>query len=134
MWTRRQPSTSRRLASLWKSSDHDPFAAFGPPVSTHQSEISVHRPNGQGLSTCRLVNPTRGLELAIAFDSATLPFLQLLRLRGAGYYMVGIEPCTAAQRNRTSARQAGEIPLLQPGEGRDFSIEVAATRTRPLQG
>lgn len=119
---------------LWKSTEHEPGSAFGAPASTYQSEISVHRPTGHGMSTCRLVNPVSGLELAIAFDGVTLPFLQLLRLRGAGYYMVGIEPCTAAHRSRATARQAGEIPLLQPGEGRNFSIEITATRARPLQG
>nr|WP_275981984.1 DUF4432 family protein [Frigidibacter sp. ROC022] len=113
---------------LWQSAEHDPRSAFGPPLDSYRSEISVHRPASPGIATCRLVNPARGLELGISFDTATLPCLQLLRLRGAGYYMAGIEPCTTVHRSRGEARAAGELPVLMPGERRDFALDISLTR------
>jgi hypothetical protein len=118
---------------VWQSLPHDPGAAYGPPADEHVSEISVHRPAGSR-ATCRLVNPARGLALEIAFDTASLPCLQLLRLRGAGYYMAGIEPCTTAYRSREGARAAGELPMLAPGAARDFALDVTLPRpSLPLQ-
>lgn len=113
---------------LWSSGAHDPRAAFGAPADSYISELSTHQPTEGGLATCRLTNPARGLELAISFDTATLPYLQLLRLRGAGYYMVGIEPCTAAERNRHDARAAGQMPILAPGDAREFAIDITLDR------
>ena len=115
--------------ALWQSADHDPRAPCGPPDDAHVSEISVHRPAAPGSATCRLVNPTRRLALDISFDTATLPCLQLLRLRGAGYYMAGIEPCTTVHRNRRDARAAGELPMLAPGEARDFALDISLVRS-----
>jgi len=110
---------------VWQSVPHDPDAAFGPITDAHVSEISVHRPTVPGMAQCRLTNPARGLDLTIAFDTATLPCLQLLRLRGAGYRMAGIEPCTTTERSRLAARAAGELPFLQPGEARDFALDIS---------
>ena len=118
--------------TLWQSLPHDPRAPFGPPVDDHQSEISVHRPQAPGMAACRLTNPARGLGLTIAFDTASLPCLQLLRLRGAGYYMAGIEPCTTVHRSRQAAEGAGELPVLAPGETRDFALDISLTRSQPL--
>ncbi|WP_323764536.1 DUF4432 family protein [Marinovum sp.] len=118
--------------ALWQSLPHDPRAPFGAPSDSYQSEISVHRPQAPGMATCRLTNPARGLDLAIGFDTASLPCLQLLRLRGAGYYMAGIEPCSTVHRSRQAAQEAGELPVLAPGAARDFALDISLTRTHPL--
>ncbi|WP_417522648.1 aldose 1-epimerase family protein [Marinovum sp.] len=115
-------------AALWHSTPHDPRSPFGPPADSYQSEISVHRPEAPGPAKCRLINPDRGLALTISFDTRTLPCLQLLRLRGAGYYMVGIEPCTTVHRSRAAAQEAGELPVLAPGEARDFAVDISLVR------
>lgn len=117
---------------LWQSVEHDSRGAFGPPSDHYVSEISVHRPLADGRMACRVVNPARGLELSISFDTANLPCLQLLRLRGAGYYMAGVEPCTTVHRSREAAKEAGELPILAPGEGRDFALDISLQRTIPI--
>lgn len=113
---------------FWSSIEHDPRSTFGGPSDDYVSEISVHAASSPR-GVCRLSNPARGLGLAIGFDTSTLPYLQLLRLRGAGYYMAGIEPCTAAHRTRRDARAAGEIPMLAPEETREFALDVSLKRT-----
>jgi hypothetical protein len=114
---------------LWSSGDHDPRAPFGLPQAAHGSELSVHQPRAGGI--CRVTNPRRGLGLSIGFDTTTLPYLQLLRLRGAGTYMIGVEPCTAAKRSRNSAKEAGQMPLLAPGQSRDYALDIDVTRFTP---
>lgn len=115
-------------ACTWKSVDHDPQAPLGSPPETPVSEISVHHPTIQdGKASCRLHNPENGLGLGVRFSADTLPCLQILRVRGAGYNLIGIEPCSTSGRTRQAARDANELPTLAPGESRHFSVEFTPT-------
>ncbi len=115
---------------LWSSGDFDPRAPFGPPEPVQTSELSIHRPEPTaGWAACRFENPANGLALRLAFDAATLPFLQLLKMRGRGSYMAAIEPCSTSQRERHAAREAGEVPMLAPGESRTFALSIELTRS-----
>lgn len=117
-------------ADLWASGEFDPRAPFGPPEPAQTSELSIHRPEpADGWATCRFDNPANGLSLAIAFHAATLPFLQLLKMRGRGSYMAAIEPCSSGQRERRDALAAGEVPMLAPGQSRTFALRVELTRS-----
>jgi hypothetical protein len=44
-------------------------------------------------------------------------------MMGEGQYVVGIEPCTNLF-GREAVRQAGELIVLQPGERREYDLEV----------
>ena len=115
---------------LWASGDFDPRAPFGPPEPVQSAELTVHRPQPvDGWARCRLENPANGLSLTIAFEAATLPFLQHLKMRGRRSYMAAIEPCTTSRRERRAAREAGEVPVLAPGESRRFALRVTLTRS-----
>lgn len=115
---------------VWASEPHDPRAPFGPPDAKQTSELSVHRPEpADGWASCRFGNPANGLCLDLSFEAATLPCLQLLRLRGRRSYMAAIEPCTTALRDRRSAREAGEVPILAPGASRTFALRAELTRS-----
>lgn len=117
---------------LWQSGPHDPRAPFGEPPEVPVSELSVHRQAGQdGWARCRLHNPESGLSAQVGYATDTLPYLQLLRVRGQGYNLVGIEPCTNRHRSRKDARDAGEMPMLSPGDSRRFAVEVTLDSTDP---
>jgi hypothetical protein len=114
-------------SNLWANHTQDPCQPYGPTPRHPVSEISVHQQhNSDGLARCRLANPKNGLGVEIAYGTATLPYLQLLRVRGAGYSLIGIEPCSTAKRSRAEAREADEMPLLAPGESRRFAIDISA--------
>lgn len=120
------------VQEVWHSQDHDIYAPFGPPLSDFVSELSVHRPNAPGeMAHVRVNNPTRGLTLTLGYDTATLPALQLLRLRGAGLYMLGIEPGSTGHRSRSAARAADELPVLAPGASRAFALDLRLSQTAP---
>ncbi|PVB62306.1 DUF4432 family protein [Labrenzia sp. 011] len=117
---------------VWSGDDHDATAPFGQPPATPVSEISVHRQAAQdGMAECRLRNPDTGLTFSLAYSIDTLPYLQVLRVRGDGYNLIGIEPCSTAGRTRKAAREAGEMPMLSPGDSRRFSIEIALNSEIP---
>lgn len=111
------------------SPDHDPLSAYGASPDVPMAEISVHRQAGQGgMAHCTLRNPDNGLGLNVAYSTDTLPYLQLLRVRGDGYNLISIEPCSTKARTRQQARDANEMPLLQPGESRQFTVAFTPTR------
>tara|TARA_R110002111_G_scaffold194116_9_gene260350 strand:- start:10358 stop:11419 length:1062 start_codon:yes stop_codon:yes gene_type:complete len=117
---------------VWRSCDHNPLAPMGPEPAIAVSELSTHRLTPEnGMATCHVRNPQTGLSMRISYSTTTLPYLQLLRLRGQGGSMIGIEPCSTAARTRQAARAADEIPILQPGEDRVFILKIAADILAP---
>jgi hypothetical protein len=113
---------------LWANLDHEPKHPYGPPPHQPVAEISVHRQQAtNGKARCGLHNTATGLSVEITYATDTLPYLQLLRVRGEGYSLIGIEPCTTAKRSRAEARDASEMPQLAPGEKRHFSLDVSVT-------
>jgi hypothetical protein len=45
---------------------------------------------------------------------------------GEGHYVVGIEPSTNRAAGRMDARERGELIILQPGERRQYDLELGA--------
>lgn len=117
---------------LWANHDQDPRQPYGPVPEQSVSEISIHQQQtNDGMARCSLYNPTNGLGVKIAYATSTLPYLQLLRVRAQGYSLIGIEPCSTAQRSRKEARAAGEMPLLAPGESRRFALDISVHSETP---
>jgi hypothetical protein len=113
---------------VFANPDHDPLSAFGVSPDMAVAEISVHRQTGQeGTANCTLRNPDNGLALGVTYSIDTLPYLQLLRVRGDGYNLIGIEPCSTKGRTRQQARDTNEMPLLQSGESRQFTVAFTPT-------
>lgn len=119
--------------NVWSNQDHDPLSPFGPAPELPIAELSVHRQTAQhGQATCTLRNPDNGLALSVTYSTDTLPYLQLLRVRGNGYNLIGIEPCSTSGRTRQQARDVNELPLLQPSESRRFTVSFALTSPTSL--
>lgn len=117
---------------VWRSCGHDPCAPIGPAPEVPVAELSVHRvPPADGMATCHVQNPQNGLSLRISYSTDTLPYLQLLRLRDQGGSMIGIEPCSTAARSRQAAREADEMPILNPGDARVFALKIAVDTATP---
>ncbi|MDN5787579.1 DUF4432 family protein [Pseudorhodobacter sp.] len=121
-----------RATEVWRGNEHDPLSAMGPAPKGPVSELSVHRlASENGMAQCHIHNPQNGLALHISYSTDTLPYLQLLRVRGFGANLIGIEPCSTAARSRQAARAADEMPILEPGETRIFTVKIAADALTP---
>jgi hypothetical protein len=117
---------------LWLGRPHDPLAPFGPPVPDHTADLSIFPLADRGGVT---VSAPDGPTMRFSFDTASLPFLQILRMPGNGLYGLGIEPCTTGVRSRKAARETGQMLFLAPGESRNYAIDIALDRKiSPVSG
>lgn len=71
------------------------------------------------------VPAAQGLTLAVSFDTATIPHLQIWRNQAEGIAVFGIEPCSHRWEKRPVLREAGELVALQPGESRDYALRFS---------
>jgi hypothetical protein len=70
-----------------------------------------------------LVNEDNHQGLYVVYDSNELPVFLQTRLMRAGMYMVCLEPCTNVF-GRREFEAAGPESWLQPGEKREYSLEI----------
>jgi hypothetical protein len=103
------------------------FWRFSAPVPGCAEQNFLHQviAGDDGLAHAAMLNPglAGGLGLELRFDPRQLPYLNEWKMMGQRDYVVGIEPCNAPCANRAALRQAGLLPLLEPGETRDFGVE-----------
>ena len=48
---------------------------------------------------------------------------------GAGTYVCGLEPSNAPLASRTELKNRSALPVLQPGESREFHVELGIVET-----
>lgn len=105
----------------------------GPPTSGFEEQVFRHTlPPQPGLWPVTLHSPSLGLALRLTIDTATLPYLFQWKMLGQGTYVLGLEPANSGViQGRPTARAQGDLPLLQPGESRDYrlSFEVIDSGT-----
>ena len=103
------------------------------PVDGYQEEVVVHDvvPDEDGWVTARMVNPAfqrgHGLALSVRYRKNELPYLWQWRNFKERAYVMGIEPGNADMRGRAYNRERGTLPILEPGERREYTLEVEAT-------
>jgi hypothetical protein len=100
---------------------------FQAPTPGYQEQVFIHRlsSDGKGIATVELSNPQMGLGLRWIYETANLPYLMEWKMMGQGAYVVGVEPANCnGLAGRMATREAGQLPLLAPGESRDYHIDV----------
>ena len=63
----------------------------------------------------------------IRFDGTVLPLLCEWKCMRAGDYALGLEPTTSGVMNRSDARKSGLLTYLEPGETREYNLEIEFT-------
>lgn len=66
-----------------------------------------------------------GLTLKVRFRTDTLPFLQVWRNQKAPANVLGIEPVSHRWAGRAELEKAGELPVMAPGEAREYGLSFA---------
>lgn len=97
----------------WDFGD-DPGGVFCVPAATGG--------DGQARVALGPVAAAGGLTLEVAFDSTSLPYLQMWRCRREGVNVLGIEPCSHRWEKRPVLEAAGELPPLLPGMSIRFAL------------
>jgi hypothetical protein len=103
------------------------WARFQSPTPGYSEQVFIHKPVAaeNGLTTVELRNPQLGLGLRWKYKTAELPYLMEWKMMGEGAYVVGIEPANCnGLGGRATTREAGQLPMLAPGESRSYNISV----------
>ncbi|MGB1288056.1 MAG: DUF4432 family protein, partial [Aggregatilineales bacterium] len=87
-------------------------------------EVFFHHVNaGSGLTTrAALLNEDVGVELF--WNSADLPYLTQWKNTRQGMYVCGVEPGNCIPEGINSARDAGRLRMIKPGETQTFSLTL----------
>ena len=105
----------------------DRYRVAGGPVPKPVSDVFVHRPraDADGNVTVGLINDTLKLGLSWTYPLAEMPLLNQWRHFEQGTYVTGIEPGNVSMLGRVWNRANGYLNHIQPGEVRDFHLQVA---------
>ncbi|WP_026619055.1 hypothetical protein M728_002076 [Ensifer sp. WSM1721] len=71
------------------------------------------------------ISRLEGRALRVRFRTDTLPFLQMWRCQRGGANVISIEPASHRLAKRPELAAAGELPLLEPGQSRDYALAFA---------
>jgi hypothetical protein len=99
---------------------------FGPPTPGYAEQVFYHDlPAGQnGWAGIQLINQARSIALSVRFQKAALPNLVQWKMMGQGTYVLGLEPANCRVGGRSQERALGTLQFLQPGEQREFQVEI----------
>jgi hypothetical protein len=82
------------------------------------------RAEPDGTVPVALVNDRLGLGVYQLYDRRAMPFHTLWRMMGEGSYAIAMEPTTNRDAGRFDAVERGELQWLEPGEERDYRLEI----------
>ena len=81
--------------------------------------------DADGFARLSLVNPKLGIKLTMAYDAATLPYLNEWKQMGQGEYVVGLEPGNCIPTGQPDNTRRGILRTLAPGESVTFRVGIA---------
>lgn len=102
------------------------YSIMESPEMNRDEQCYFHRDLGKE-AFAMLYNPKLGIAGIIRFDGEATPLLCEWKCMRAGDYALGLEPTTSGVLNRKVARENGLLTYLDPGEKRNFNIEVEFT-------
>ena len=102
------------------------YALMEKPEMNRDEQCYFHTDFGEE-AFAMLHNEKLGVAAIIRFDGAVLPLLCEWKCMRAGDYALGLEPTTSGVLNRATARENGLLTHLNPGETREYNLEIEFT-------
>lgn len=94
------------------------------PVPGFAEQVFKHDFSGRGTAEVAVDNPELDLRVAIRFDTEALPGLHQWKMLAEQHYVLGLEPTNVDwSLGRAAAREAGVLPMLEPGESAEYRLE-----------
>lgn len=110
------PTTARA------AEDVDTCTVMLKPVPGFTEQCYMHEFDEGGFA--RVYNPDINKGLAISFDNRELPVMCQWKMMGVREYVLGLEPRNVPMGTRKSLRDRGRLPVLAPGESKDYRVRV----------
>lgn len=108
--------------------DRAPRPATGLPERVFEHLVE---PDDSGRCAVAVVAPALGLRLEVGWDAEALPRLHQWVHPATGVNVLGIEPANCSVLGRAADREAGRLPVLEPGDSRTTTLTVAAAVIPP---
>lgn len=123
-WQPREQGNANRIFREGNS-----FRKCPPPLPEHsgpgeEAAFIDIQADASGRCSCGLYNSRAGIALALRFRKEQLPWLINWQHWGRGEYVTGLEPATNPPIGQAAARERGELILLEPGERREYDLEM----------
>ncbi|MCE5260123.1 MAG: aldose 1-epimerase family protein [Chloroflexi bacterium] len=105
-------------------------AKYEAPIDGYAEQCFYHemRADNGGYVTVILANRGfnngAGLGAYVKYHQAELPRFTQWKMVGAGTYVTGLEPANCGVEGRNKDRASGKLQFLQPGEQREFQLEI----------
>jgi hypothetical protein len=104
----------------------DRWNVGGPPDPSFREEVFIHdaaAAGADGWAVARIENARLGVALAVHFRPDELPACMSWRMLGVRMYVMAVEPANCPTiEGRIEARKRGTLPMLGPGETRDYHL------------
>jgi len=100
------------------------WSTIEPPQPGFREQVYFHEV-GHAAAEAIIDNPELNVRLRLSFDTKNLPGMFQWKMSDAGHYVMGLEPTNVGHvMGRGSAREAGVLPILSPGETVKYSLEL----------
>lgn len=106
------------------------YCQFQPPTPGFKERVYYLdlKPDEEGNVWVALINKRfkdgAGFGFYVRYKKQYLPILVEWKMMGEGCYVVGIEPANSKVEGRAKAREWGELKFLDPGELREYELEI----------
>ncbi len=106
------------------------YTEFTAPIPGCLEQVFYHdfTPDEAERVNVRLVNPAfnggEGLGVSLRYKKEEFPVLVEWKMMRAGSYVIGLEPANCHVTGRASEREMGTLQTLEPGEVRDYHLEI----------
>ncbi len=114
---------------------HEEYDLFEPPTPGFRERVYFHIAgvDGEGYAYAGILNEhlgAEGLGIYIKYPGNSLSRLVEWKMNGEGEYVVGVEPANCLVMGRDKEREWGTLEYLEPGESREFRLEVGVLACR----
>ncbi len=118
-----------RVAATQLEAEQDEWESFSAPLVSHSGQVWHHDlpADERGWANIRVINPLLDLAFTLRFTKASLPNLFEWKFLRQGAYVLGLEPTNCMNQGRAQEREAGTLPFIEPGERREFALEIAVS-------
>jgi hypothetical protein len=122
------PSRSVTPRDADAKEDRERYAHMQPPTKDYREKAYFHDMGADesGFVTTAVVNPDidGGFGVYAKYRRDQLPWFCEWKMMDQGTYVVGMEPANALVLGRAKEREAGRLQFLEPGERREYNVEI----------
>lgn len=108
------------------------YARMHGPAAGYHEKAYIHdlAAGADGWTQTAIVNRALGHGVYVRFSREALPYYCEWKMLGQRNYVVGMEPANALPLGRVTERQAGRLQYLDPGQRRDYELEIGVLTSR----